>query len=57
MTLSFTAADWAVVIDYIAAFLVARLLIPRFYALGVTTVYELLESRFSVGARRAAAAM
>lgn len=41
----------------IAALLVARLLIPRFYALGVTTVYELLESRFSVGARRAAAAM
>jgi solute:Na+ symporter, SSS family len=41
----------------IAAVLVGRLLIPRFYALGVTTVYELLEHRFSTGARRAAAAM
>lgn len=41
----------------IAAVLVGRILIPRFYALGVTTVYELLESRFSTGARRAAAAM
>ncbi len=41
----------------IAAFLVARFLIPRFYALGASTVYELLEARFDVVARRAAAAM
>lgn len=38
----------------IAAWLVANLLIPRFYALKVTTVYELLESRFDATARRAA---
>ena len=37
--------------------LVGRFLIPRFYALKVGTVYELLEQRFDVGARRAAAAM
>lgn len=41
----------------IAAALVARFLIPRFYALGVTTVYELLERRYDANARRAAAAM
>ncbi|MEQ1726113.1 MAG: sodium:solute symporter [Sphingopyxis sp.] len=41
----------------IAAALVARFLIPRFYALGVTTVYELLEQRYDASARRAAAAM
>lgn len=41
----------------IAAALVARFLIPRFYALGVTTVYELLEQRYDANARRAAAAM
>lgn len=41
----------------IAAFLVARFLIPRFYAIGASTVYELLEVRFDVVARRAAAAM
>src|SRR3954471_22028079 len=29
----------------IAAFLIARFLIPRFYAEGVTTVYELLANR------------
>ena len=41
----------------IAAFMVGHWLIPRFYALGVGTVYELLEQRFDAGARRAAAAM
>ncbi|HEY0111696.1 MAG TPA: sodium:solute symporter [Allosphingosinicella sp.] len=41
----------------IAAFLVARFLIPRFYALGVTTVYELLKHRFDETAMRAAAGM
>ncbi len=41
----------------IAAWIVAHVLIPRFYALKVTTVYELLESRFDVRARRAAGAM
>jgi Na+/proline symporter len=41
----------------VAAFLVSRLLIPRFYALGVTTVYELLRHRFDVRAMRAAAGM
>lgn len=41
----------------IAALIVAHWLIPRFYALRVTTVYELLEQRFDARARRAAAAM
>ncbi|MGH6785661.1 MAG: sodium:solute symporter family transporter [Novosphingobium sp.] len=41
----------------IAAWIVGNVLIPRFYALRVTTVYELLESRFDATARRAAAAM
>lgn len=41
----------------LAAWIVARVLIPRFYALGVTTVYELLEARFDARARRAAALM
>lgn len=41
----------------IAAWIVANVLIPRFYALKVTTVYELLEVRFDARARRAAAAM
>ena len=41
----------------IAAFIVATVLIPRFYALGVTTVYELLAARYSAMACRAAAAM
>jgi solute:Na+ symporter, SSS family len=41
----------------IAAWFVARVLIPRFYAIGATTVYELLEQRFDVTARRAAGAM
>jgi solute:Na+ symporter, SSS family len=38
----------------IAAYFVAHVLIPRFYAMGATTVYELLEARFDVVARRAA---
>lgn len=41
----------------IAAFLVSRLLIPRFYAEGVTTVYELLRNRFDATAMRAAGGM
>jgi solute:Na+ symporter, SSS family len=41
----------------VAAFLVARYLIPKLYALGVTTVYELLRHRFDARAMRAAAAM
>jgi solute:Na+ symporter, SSS family len=40
-----------------AAWIVSRILIPRFYAIGATTVYELLEKRFDVVARRAAGAM
>ena len=38
----------------IAAWVVSNVLIPRFYALRVTTVYELLEARFDPTARRAA---
>ena len=41
----------------IGAGLVAAILMPRFYAMGATTVYELLEARFSPAARRAAGAM
>ncbi len=41
----------------IAAFLISRFLIPRFYAEGVTTVYELLRSRFDATAMRAAGGM
>jgi solute:Na+ symporter, SSS family len=41
----------------IAAFLVARYLIPRFYAERVTTVYELLGNRFDARAMRAAGGM
>ena len=41
----------------IAAFFVARVLIPRFYAMNAATVYELLEKRFDVRAMRAAGAM
>ena len=41
----------------LAAWIVAHVLIPRFYALQVTTVYELLESRFDATARRAAGVM
>ena len=38
----------------IAAIIVARLLIPRFYASRVTTVYELLQSRYGGNAKRRA---
>lgn len=41
----------------LAAIIVSRVLIPRFYAIGATTVYELLEQRFDVVARRAAGIM
>lgn len=41
----------------IGAFLVGRFLIPRFYAEGVTTVYELLRARYGAVAMRAAAGM
>ena len=41
----------------LAALIVSRVLIPRFYAIGATTVYELLEKRFDVVARRAAGLM
>jgi SSS family solute:Na+ symporter len=41
----------------LAAFLVARVLIPRFYALKVTTAYELLRHRFDARAMRAAGGM
>ena len=41
----------------IAAFFVARVLIPRFYAMNASTVYDLLEKRFDVRAMRAAGAM
>ncbi|PLK26484.1 sodium:solute symporter [Novosphingobium sp. TH158] len=41
----------------IAAWIAGNLLIPRFYALRVTTVYELLEARFDATARRAAGVM
>ncbi len=40
----------------LAAYFVARVLIPRFYAMGASTVYELLEQRFDIVARRAAGA-
>jgi len=51
---SYLTSNFAAII---AALFVARFLIPRYYALGVTTVYELLESRFDATARRAAAGM
>ncbi len=41
----------------VAAFVVARVFMPKFYAQGVTTVYELLGRRFGAGAMRAAGAM
>lgn len=41
----------------IGAWLVSAVLIPRFYAMQASTVYELLEKRFSLRARRAAGAM
>ncbi|MBN7820205.1 sodium:solute symporter [Bowmanella yangjiangensis] len=42
---------------FIAAFGVAIFLIPRFYQLRVTTVYELLEQRFGASAKRQAGIM
>lgn len=51
---SYLTSNFAAIL---AAFIVARFLIPRFYAIGATTVYELLETRFDATARRAAAAM
>jgi Na+/proline symporter len=41
----------------LAAIFVSKVLIPRFYAARVATVYELLELRFGTVARRSAAAM
>ncbi len=41
----------------LAAVIVSRLLIPRFYAEGVTTVYELLRNRYDARAMRAAGGM
>lgn len=41
----------------LAAFVVAVVLIPRFYAAKVTTVYELLKHRYDATAMRAAGAM
>lgn len=41
----------------LAAWIAGNVLIPRSYALKVTTVYELLESRFDATARRAAGIM
>lgn len=41
----------------IGAWLVSAVLIPRFYEMQASTVYELLEKRFSRRARRAAGAM
>ena len=41
----------------LAATFVARLLIPRYYALGATTVYELLDKRYGKSAMRAAGGM
>ncbi len=41
----------------IASFFIARILIPKFYALNATTVYELLDDRYGSGAMRAAGAM
>lgn len=51
---SYLTSNFAAIIG---AVLVARFLIPRYYAMGATTVYELLESRFDATARRAAAGM
>jgi Na+/proline symporter len=51
---SYLTSNFAAII---AALVVARFLIPRFYAIGATTVYELLEARFDATARRAAAGM
>lgn len=42
---------------FLAAIIVSQVLIPRFYALGSTTVYELLGHRFGKSAMRAAGLM
>jgi Na+/proline symporter len=53
--------DYTYLTSYIgpllAAFLIGRFLVPRFYALRVTTVYELLAHRFDARAMRAAGGM
>jgi solute:Na+ symporter, SSS family len=53
--------NWTYLTSVIGAllgvYITARVLIPRFYAIGAATVYELLEQRFSRTARQAAAAM
>lgn len=41
----------------IASLFIAKILIPKFYALKATTVYELLDDRYGLGAMRAAGAM
>jgi solute:Na+ symporter, SSS family len=41
----------------LAALFVAKILIPKYYAMGVTTVYELLDVRFGRPAMRAAGGM
>ena len=41
----------------LGALLVAKVLMPRFYAMNAVTVYELLERRFDARARQAAAGM
>ena len=42
---------------FIAVFIVAYLLIPRFYAIGAVTVYELLEHRYGESAKKQAGIM
>ena len=42
---------------FIAVFIVAYLLIPRFYAIGAVTVYELLEHRYGESAKKQAGVM
>lgn len=52
--LSYLASNLGAIL---AAFFVIRFLIPRYYALKVTTVYELLEQRFSASAKNHAGQM
>lgn len=47
----------AVLAPVLAAFFVAHVLIPRFYAMRATTVYELLEARFDARAKHWAGGM
>lgn len=47
----------AVLAAVLAALFVAHVLIPRFYAMRATTVYELLEARFDARAKQCAGAM